>query len=318
MHSCTELETLKRFIRFPSTRLASTQLYSIRFEWSQIVLTPRIFGNASFMHLNGNANSDCFPLFPAFQFELFFASPGPGHHPIAGETPQLSRLALPSPKSSKNKSTTGSILTLHCQWSVKFQQKQKNKRPEQSVTRMWVSGAERCDECGSEWCTYRRSPACGAITTNNHHSTFPPNFTWATCVGMFGSWFPCTGKKNQANNYIFSIPLTKTNSKEIGFFIIQKCKQRHLLYIFLCCTISFLSVFLPVLCCCHCTKIVDCKLHSVFPSDVNTGTNGCCRKFCVSIVAKEKQVRVVRLSYTWRPGTWEPRLRPEVRWCRCT
>lgn len=125
-------------------------------------------------------------------------------------------------------------------------------------------------------------------------------------------------QKNQANNYIFSIPLTKTNSKEIGFFIIQNCKERHLLNIFLCCTISFLSVFLPVLCCCHCTKIIDCKLHSVFPSDVNTGTNGCCRKFCVSIVAKEKQVRVVRLSYTWRPGTWEPRLRPEVRWCRCT
>jgi len=59
-------------------------------------------------------------------------------------------------------------------------------------------------------------------------------------------------------------------------------------------TPTFLSVILPVLC-----SIVDCKLHAVFPSDVNTGTNGCCRKFCVSIAAKEKQVRV-GLSYTTR------------------
>jgi len=110
-------------------------------------------------------------VFHPFQFELFFAGPSNCRRNAT------TRVALPNPKSCKNKSTTGSILTLHCQWSVKTQQKQKNKSQEQSVTRMWVSGAERCDEFEFEWCTFWRSPACGATTFPNRTIPFPPNST---------------------------------------------------------------------------------------------------------------------------------------------
>lgn len=103
------------------------------------------------MHLNGNANSHCFfrgfPLL--FQFEL---QPKRGGNATTFSLP-LSAIRDLCPESSKNKSTTGSILTLHCQWSVKTQQKLEKRKKlrktqtktepesqEQSVvTRMWVS-----------------------------------------------------------------------------------------------------------------------------------------------------------------------------------